>query len=35
MWNKGTKPRPSGQSWKDRYSWATTPRWDRLAMEGE
>ena len=35
MWNKETKPRPSGQSWKDRYSWATTPRWDRLAMEGE
>lgn len=35
MWNKETKPRPTGQSWKDRYSWDTAPRWDRLAMEAE
>jgi hydrogenase large subunit len=33
MWNKQTIPRPSGTSWKERYSWATSPRWDRLTME--
>jgi hydrogenase large subunit len=33
MWNKQTIPKPSGTSWKERYSWATAPRWDRLAME--
>ena len=33
MWNKDTKPRPAGQSWKDRYSWATSPRWDRKSVE--
>ncbi|MEO5894351.1 MAG: nickel-dependent hydrogenase large subunit [Vicinamibacterales bacterium] len=32
-WNKITKPRPQGQSWKDKYTWDTTPRWDRLGME--
>ncbi len=32
-WNKITKPRPSGQSWKEKYTWDTTPRWDRLSME--
>ncbi|MDQ3697515.1 MAG: nickel-dependent hydrogenase large subunit [Gemmatimonadota bacterium] len=32
-WNKVTKPKPSGQSWKDKYTWDTTPRWDRLGME--
>lgn len=35
LWNKDTIPKPSKQSWRDRYSWATTPRWDRLPMEGE
>lgn len=35
MWNKETLPKPSGQSWRDRYSWDTAPRWDRLAMEAE
>lgn len=32
-WNKVTKPRPSGQNWKERYTWDTAPRWDREAME--
>jgi hydrogenase large subunit len=32
-WNKITKPRPQGQSWKDKYTWDSTPRWDRLGME--
>jgi len=32
-WNKETKPKPAGQNWKERYSWATTPRWDRQAVE--
>ncbi len=35
MWNKETLPKPSGQSWRDRYTWDTAPRWDRLAMEAE
>jgi hydrogenase large subunit len=34
-WNKETKPRPTGQSWRDRYSWATSPRWDRQVVEAE
>jgi hydrogenase large subunit len=32
-WNKETKPRPSGQNWKERYTWDTAPRWDRSPME--
>ncbi len=32
-WNKETIPKPTGTSWKERYSWSTSPRWDRLAME--
>ena len=32
-WNKITKPRPSGQNWKEKYTWDTAPRWDRNAME--
>lgn len=35
MWNKDTRPRPTGQNWRERYSWSTAPRWDRLAMEAE
>lgn len=35
MWNKETKPLPGPQSWRERYSWSTAPRWDRLAMECE
>lgn len=32
-WNKETKPRPSGQNWKEKYSWSTSPRWDRTVVE--
>jgi hydrogenase large subunit len=32
-WNKETIPRPEGTNWKEKYSWATSPRWDRTAME--
>ena len=35
MWNKQTKPQPTGQNWREKYSWATAPRWDRHAMECE
>ncbi len=34
-WNKETKPLPTGQNWREKYSWATAPRWDRRAMEAE
>src|SRR4051794_17367242 len=32
-WNKQTIPKPTGTSWKEKYSWSTAPRWDRMAME--
>jgi len=32
-WNKQTIPKPGGTNWKEKYSWATSPRWDRLSME--
>lgn len=32
-WNKETKPKPGKQSWKERYSWGTSPRWDRQVVE--
>lgn len=32
-WNKITKPKPEGQNWKEKYTWGTTPRWDRNSME--
>jgi hydrogenase large subunit len=32
-WNKRTLPKPTEKSWKDRYTWATSPRWDRKVME--
>lgn len=32
-WNKSTIPRPGAQNWKKRYSWATTPTWDRRVFE--
>ena len=32
-WNRVTRPRPGPQNWKDRYSWSTTPRWDRQSCE--
>ena len=33
MWNKETIPRPEGKNFKEKYSWATAPRWDRTSME--
>jgi hydrogenase large subunit len=32
-WNKQTIPHATKKSWKERYTWATAPRWDRLTME--
>lgn len=32
-WNKETMPKPSKESWKDRYTWDTSPRWDRQVVE--
>src|SRR5438093_4317568 len=32
-WNKQTVPKPSEKSWKDKYTWACTPRWDRNVVE--
>ena len=32
-WNKRTLPKPTEKSWKDRYTWATSPRWDRKVIE--
>src|SRR5215212_4221814 len=32
-WNKRTLPKPTGKSWKEKYTWACTPRWDRHVME--
>ncbi|CAN5196277.1 nickel-dependent hydrogenase large subunit [soil metagenome] len=32
-WNKRTLPKPTGKSWKDKYTWACTPRWDRKVVE--
>jgi hydrogenase large subunit len=32
-WNKRTLPRPSGKNWKEKYTWACTPRWDRKVVE--
>jgi hydrogenase large subunit len=32
-WNKQTLPKPGGKSWKEKYTWACTPRWDRHVVE--
>lgn len=32
-WNKETIPKPERLSWREKYSWATAPRWDRVAIE--
>jgi hydrogenase large subunit len=32
-WNKQTIPTPTGKSWKEKYTWACTPRWDRGVYE--
>jgi len=32
-WNKRTLPKPQEKSWKGKYTWSTSPRWDRRVME--
>jgi len=32
-WNKRTLPKPGGRDWKEKYTWATSPRWDRQVVE--
>ena len=32
-WNKVTKPKPTGQNWREKYTWSTAPRWDRMVTE--
>ncbi|MDP8958862.1 MAG: nickel-dependent hydrogenase large subunit [Actinomycetota bacterium] len=32
-WNKQTLPKPSQKSWREKYTWACTPRWDRKVVE--
>jgi hydrogenase large subunit len=32
-WNKETIPKPGKQNWKERYSWDTSPTWDRMPVE--
>lgn len=32
-WNKTTAPKPSGQNWREKYTWSTSPRWDRQVFE--
>ncbi|MCV0403712.1 MAG: nickel-dependent hydrogenase large subunit [Chloroflexi bacterium] len=34
-WNKSTRPRPGATNWREKYTWATSPRWDRQAMDAE
>ncbi len=34
-WNKETKPRPQAPNWREKYTWSTSPRWDRLPMDAE
>ena len=32
-WNKTTLPKPTGTNFKERYTWCTSPRWDRQTVE--
>lgn len=32
-WNKTTHPKPTGQNWREKYTWSTAPRWDRMVTE--
>lgn len=32
-WNKQTRPKPTGKDWREKYTWACTPRWDRQSVE--
>ena len=34
-WNKETKPRPQATNWREKYTWSTSPRWDRMSMDAE
>ena len=34
-WNKETKPRPQAPNWREKYTWSTSPRWDRMPMDAE
>jgi len=34
-WNKETKPRPQAPNWREKYTWSTSPRWDRQPMDAE
>jgi hydrogenase large subunit len=32
-WNKETLPAPQGRNWREKYTWSTSPRWDRQVVE--
>jgi len=32
-WNKTTIPKPGAANFKEKYTWDTAPRWDRISME--
>ena len=32
-WNKETLPKPQGKNFREKYTWDTAPRWDRLVLE--
>jgi hydrogenase large subunit len=32
-WNKQTLPAPQGRNWREKYTWSTSPRWDRQVVE--
>jgi hydrogenase large subunit len=32
-WNKDTRPKPQGKNFREKYTWDTAPRWDRLVLE--
>ena len=32
-WNKKTIPKPTGRNFKEKYSWSTAPRFDRMTVE--
>ncbi len=32
-WNKETLPAPQGRNWREKYTWSTSPRWDREVVE--
>lgn len=32
-WNKVTLPKPGPLNWKEKYTWSTAPRWNRMVFE--